>query len=46
MTATNVDPSNPEMTASDINKDGIITISDISLLAINWNDFRVYGDEP
>ena len=38
-------PTDPDSRASDINKDGSITITDLALMAINWTKLTVAGDE-
>ena len=40
-----IDPSDTDMIDADITKDGYITIQDLALVAINWIDFIVKGDE-
>ena len=40
-----VDISDPRMVAADINKDREITIIDLALIAINWSEFLILGDE-
>lgn len=39
-----VKPSNSEMINADINKDGYITIDDVALVALNWSNISVPGD--
>jgi thermitase len=39
-----VDYGNQQMAASDVNKDGSITIQDLALLGINWSELEVPGD--
>lgn len=43
--SVDVSENNSEMAASDINKDGKITIQDLALIAINWSELEVGGDE-